>query len=59
MPIVTLLVYILIMAIVWWLISAYVLPLIHQPLRTIIIVVLAIIAIVILLGFVGIGPGIR
>ena len=56
MPLVTLLVYILIMAIIWWLISTYLLPLLPQPFRIIVTIILVVIAILILLGFIGVIP---
>jgi hypothetical protein len=59
MSLIGLLVFVIIIALVWWLLSVYILPHVPQPFRTIIIVILVLIAIFWLLSLIGIGPGIR
>ncbi len=59
MDIITLLIYVIVAVLIWWLLTRYLLPLLPEPVRTIAIVVLVIIAILFLLSIVGIGPGIR
>jgi hypothetical protein len=59
MSLIGLLIFIIVIALVWWLITAYLLPHVPQPFRTIIIVILVLIAIFWLLSLIGIGPGIR
>ena len=59
MPLLTLVVYLLIFALIWWLFSTYILPHVVEPFRTIIIVVIVIAVILWLLsivGVVGTGP---
>ncbi len=57
MPVLTLIVYLLIFALVWWLFSTYILPHVVEPFRTIIIVVLVLAVIVWLLSLIGVvGP---
>lgn len=59
MDLITLVVVLIILGLVWWLLSAYVLPKLSEPIRTIVIIILVLIAILFLLGLIGIGPGIR
>jgi len=54
----TILIVLLVFALVWWLLSAFILPRLPEPFRTIIIVVCILILILYLLSLVGIGPGI-
>jgi len=57
MPIVQIIVVLLVLALVGWLLSSYVLPHVAEPFRTIIVVVLAIALCLWLLSLVGvIGP---
>lgn len=57
MPIITIIVYLLVFGLVWWLFSSYVLPHVAEPFRTIIIVVLVLALCVWLLSLVGVvGP---
>lgn len=59
MDLVSLLITVVVLALVWYLLTTYVLPLLPSPFRTIVIVVLVLIAIVWLLALIGIGPGIQ
>lgn len=59
MSLISLLVVIIVLALVWWLLTKYLIPLLPAPWGTIVLVICVIIAILILLGMVGIGPGIR
>jgi hypothetical protein len=57
MPIVQIIVVLLVLALVWWLFSTYVLPRVPEPFRTVIIVVLVVAVCLWLLSLVGIlGP---
>ena len=57
MSLVSLIVYILVLALVWWLFSTYILPHVPEPFRTVIIVVLVIALCLWLLSMVGVvGP---
>ncbi len=57
MPIVQIIVVLLVLALVWWLFSTYVLPRVPEPFKTIIIVLLVIFVCLWLLSLVGIvGP---
>ncbi len=57
MPLLTIVVYLLVFALVWWLFSTYVLPRVPDPFKTIIIVVLVIGLCIWLLSLVGVvGP---
>ena len=57
MPIVQIVVGLLVMALVWWLLSTYVLPRVPEPFKTIIIVVLVVGLCLWLLTWAGILPG--
>ena len=59
MSLISLLVVIVVLALVWWLLTKYLIPLLPAPWGTIVTVICVIIAILILLSFIGIGPGIR
>jgi cell division protein FtsX len=59
MSLIGFIIFIVVLCLVWWLLTAYLLPHVPQPFRTIIIVVLVIIAIIWLLSIIGIGPGIH
>ena len=50
MPIVQIVVVLLVLALVWWLFSTYVLPRVVEPFRTIIIVVLVIVVLIVFVG---------
>ena len=54
-----LLFWLIVVGLICWLLTAYLLPLMPQPLRIIIIVVLVIIAIIWLASLLGIGTGIH
>lgn len=57
MPIVQIVVWLLVMGLIWWLFSTYVLPYVPDPFRTTIIVVLVVALCLWLLSWVGIiGP---
>lgn len=58
MSLISLLVVILVLVVIGWILFTYVFPRLPEPIRTIVIIICAIIAIVILLGFIGIGPGV-
>ena len=58
MDVVTLLVYVVVAVLVWFLLTRYLLPLLPEPARTIVLIVVVLIAILWLLSIVGIGPGI-
>jgi len=56
-PLFRIIVVLLVLALVWWIFSTYILPHVVEPFRTIIIVVIALFVIVWLLSLVGIiGP---
>ena len=57
MPIVQIVVGLLVMALVWWLLSTYVLPRVPEPFKTVIIVVLVVALCLWLLTWAGIIPG--
>jgi len=57
MPILQIIVILLVLALVWWIFSTYVLPRVPEPFKTIIIVVLALAACFWLLTWAGIIPG--
>jgi hypothetical protein len=59
MSLISLLIFVIVLALVWWLLTAYLLPDVPQPFRTIIIIILVIIVIFWLLGIIGIGLGIH
>ena len=59
MSLISLLVVIIVLALVWWLLTKYLIPALPAPWGTIIMVICVIIAILILLGLIGIGPGIQ
>ena len=59
MDIVTLLVYVVVAVLVWFLLTRYLLPLLPEPVRTIVLIVVVLIAILWLLSLVGIGPGVQ
>lgn len=59
MSIISLLVLILVLFLVGWLIFTYIVPKLPAPFGTIVIIICVIIACLILLGAVGIGPGIK
>jgi hypothetical protein len=59
MGLIELLVIVVVLALVFWLVRAYLLPLLPAPFGTIVLVILVIVAILLLLGLIGIGPGIR
>lgn len=57
MPIIQIVVVLIVLALVWWLLSTYVLPRLPEPFRTIIIVLLVILLCLWLLSLIGvIGP---
>ena len=59
MSLIGLLIWIIVVCLVIWLITAYLLPHVPQPFRTIIIVICVIILIVWLLSLIGVVHGIR
>lgn len=59
MGLVELLVIVIVLALVWWLLTKYIIPLLPAPWGTIVVVICVIIAILILLSLIGIEPGIR
>ncbi len=59
MDLISLLVLVIVLALVWYLLTRYLLPLLPEPFRTIVLVIVVLICIVFLLGMIGIGPGIR
>ena len=59
MSLISLLIFIIVLALIFWLVTAYLLPILPQPFRTIVIVILVIIAIVWLLSIIGVGPSIH
>ena len=59
MSLISLLILVIVAALVWWLLSVYILPHVAQPFRTIIIVILVLIAIVWLLNSIGVVSGLR
>ena len=59
MDVVTLLVYVVVAVLVWFLLTRYLLPLLPEPARTIVLIVVVLIAILWLLSLVGIGPGVQ
>ena len=48
-----------VLVVVFWLLDKYIFPRLPEPAKTVVIVVVVFLAIVILLGLIGIGPGIR
>jgi hypothetical protein len=54
MSLVGILVVLLVLGLVWWLLQAYVLPIVPQPFRTLIVVVLVLIVCIWLLNIAGI-----
>jgi hypothetical protein len=59
MSLLALIIFLVIMGLVFWLVTAYLLPIVPQPFRTVILVVLVLIAIVWLLEIAGVVTGIR
>lgn len=55
---ITLLIALVVLAIIFWLVKDYLVPMLPDPIGKIVLIILVVIAIVILLGFVGVGPGI-
>ena len=56
-PILNIIVILLILALVWWLFSTYILPHVVEPFRTVIIILLVLMVIVWLLSLIGVvGP---
>ena len=56
---ISLLVTLVVFAIIFWLVKDYLAPLLPAPFGTLVIILLVIVAIIVLLGLVGIGPGIH
>jgi len=56
MPIIHLIVVLLVLALVWWLFSTYILPRVPEPFKTIIIVILVLCVCLWLLSLVGVIP---
>ena len=57
MPLLPLLVALIIFGLVWWLVTAYILPHVAEPFKTIIVIVMALCVIIWLLSLVGVvGP---
>ena len=54
MSLIGLLIFVIVIALVWWLVVTYLLPILPQPFRTIVIVILVLIVIVWLLSLIGI-----
>lgn len=59
MSLIGLLVWVIVLALVWWLLVTYILPHVPQPFRTIIIVVCVLILIFWLLSLIGVTDGIH
>lgn len=59
MSLLTLLMFVIVAALVWWLLTTYLLPVLPEPFRTIVLVICVLIAILWLLSIVGIGPGLQ
>jgi len=59
MGLIELLVVVIVLALVFWLVRAYLIPLLPAPWGTVVLVILVVIAILFLLGLIGIGPGIH
>jgi len=59
MSLISLLVLIVVLLLVGWLIFTYIVPKLPAPLGTILVIACVVIACLILLGAVGIGPGIQ
>lgn len=59
MSLITLLIVVIVLFLVGWLLFTYVMPRLPEPIRTIAIIIVVVIACLILLGFIGIGPGIK
>jgi len=55
--IVSLIIFLIVFAIIWWILITYVLPRVADPFKTIIILLFWLLVIIFLLGLVGIGPG--
>lgn len=59
MPVISIVVTLLVMALVWWLFSTYILPRVPEPFKTIIVVVLVLFVCLWLLSLIGLVPGLR
>lgn len=59
MDLVSILIFVVVAALVWYIFSGYILPLLPPPFRTVAIVLCALVAIVFLLGLIGVGPGVH
>lgn len=59
MGLIELLVLIIVLFLVGWLIFTYIVPRLPAPLGTIVVIICVVIAVLILLGAIGIGPGLR
>ena len=59
MSLISLLVVIVVLALVWWLLTKYLIPALPEPWGNVVLVICVIVAILILLGLIGIGPGIK
>ena len=59
MDLFSLLVIVIVLALVWYLLHGYVLPLLPEPFRAVVVAILVLIAILFLLSYIGIGPGVR
>lgn len=59
MSLISLLVLVIVLFLVGWLIFTYIVPRLPAPLNTIVVILCVIIACLILLSYVGIGPGLR
>lgn len=56
---ITLLITLVVLAIIFWLVKDYLAPLLPAPFGTLVIILLVIVAIIVLLGLVGVGPGLK
>jgi hypothetical protein len=56
MDLISLLIFVIVIALVWYLLTTYVFPLLPPPFRTVVIVICVLIAIVWLLGLIGVVP---
>jgi hypothetical protein len=56
MPIIQLLVVLIVLGVVWWLVQTYLLPHVAEPFRTLIVVLVVIVACLWLLSLVGLVP---
>jgi hypothetical protein len=59
MDLISLVITLIVLGLVWWLLTAYILPHVPEPLRTIIIVLLIVIVILWLLSLVGVLGSVR